>query len=318
MAIMPGAQWLNAATSTNMSRYDIVCIHTIVGYAPAHAAHFSTKWDGTIYQSRDTKYRSAANLNGNYRTIAIENEDHGSAFGSWNVNDGHAVPGFTSQQKEAIARILVWCYETHGIPLTMAPDSKPGSRGVAYHRQGIDGNFTGYGYGGRVAGGELWSNATGKVCPGDNRIWQLINEILPRARQLVGLETGGAFMALTDQQQTDMYNAIDGINRRVMGFLRQRGYKVNEDGSLTEVPWPSEGAKAAVSLDTLDGNYLVAKVEDAKDEAEKVGNEVAIVKAEIQSLKDSIETPEIDYDLLATKVAEKLSSLRFEANVPQA
>lgn len=185
MSVMPGVEYLNAVTSSNMSRYDVVCIHTIVGYAPAHAAHFSTRADGHIFQSRNTRYRSAANLNGNHRVIAIENEDYGSAFGSWG---GSNVPGFTDAQIESIARICAWAYEAHGIPLVLAPDSKPTSRGIAYHRQGIDGNFGPFRYGGRVDGGELWSSAFGKVCPGDNRITQLIERIIPRARQIAGLD----------------------------------------------------------------------------------------------------------------------------------
>ena len=189
MAIMPEANYIaiSYAGVPWMSRYDSVCVHTIVGYAPAAAAHFSTHDTGQIDQKRDTKYQSAANLNGNYRCIAVENEDHGPEYGSWS---GSNVPPFTDDQCEAIAKILVWCYQTHGIPLVLMPDSKPTSRGVSYHRQGIDGNFSGYAYGGRVPGGELWSSAYGKVCPGDNRISQLINIIIPRARVLAGLDTG--------------------------------------------------------------------------------------------------------------------------------
>jgi hypothetical protein len=189
MAVMPGVEFTNSAVGAGMSRYDIVCIHTIVGYAPAHAAHFSTKANGHIYQSRDTKYRSAANLNGNYRVLAIENEDHGPAFGPWNTNDGHQVPGFTEEQIESIARICAWAYQRHGIPLVLAPNSRPDSRGIAYHRQGCDGNFASYDFGGRVSGGELWSSSAGKVCPGDRRIHQLIDRIIPRARRIAGLDS---------------------------------------------------------------------------------------------------------------------------------
>lgn len=295
MAVMPGAQFTNTATGPLMSRYDIVCIHTIVGYAPAHAAHFSTNAGGHIYQSRDTKYKSAANLNGNHRIIAIENEDHGSAYGSWNVNDGHQVPGFTEAQIEAIARICAWAYQVHNIPLVLCPDSKPGSRGIAFHRQGCDGNFAGYAYGGRVAGGELWSNAFGKVCPGDRRISQLINRIIPRARQIAGLEREGIFMALSDQQQLNMHN-------RIMGFLRQRWYTQDAEGVLTPVPEGTANAIPAVALDTLDGNYLVNRIE--------------AVKAEVDLLQGQLQTPvapEIDYDLLADKVAARLGTLRFDA-----
>lgn len=167
MAKMPGTRWLGEHGSSLMTRYDIVCIHTIVGFAPAHAAHFSVHSDGTIDQSRDTRYKSAANLDGNPRIIAIENEDHGSPFPPWSGSD---VPALTLAQVQANAAILRWAHETHGVPLQLCPDSRPTSRGLAYHRQGIDGNFTTYP--GRVAGGEVWSSSRGKVCPGDRRISQ--------------------------------------------------------------------------------------------------------------------------------------------------
>ena len=181
MSKMPDTLWVGEHGKSKMASYDIVCVHTIVGYAPAHAAHFSTDANGTIYQSRDTVYQSAANLEGNPRCIAIENADMPP---TWATNDGHAVPDFTAGQVEAIARIIVWCHETHGIPIAPCPDSKPGSRGVAYHRQGIDGNWASYAYGGRVSGGEEWSTSGGKVCPGDRRITTLLTEIIPRALEL--------------------------------------------------------------------------------------------------------------------------------------
>ena len=185
MARMPGADWLGEhSPQTPMLRYDIVCIHTIVGYAPAHAAHFSTWGNGRIAQSRDTAYRSAANLNGNHRIIAIENADHGPEFPKWT---GSNVPPLTDAQVDACARILAWAHTEHGIPLQLAPNSLPGSRGLAYHRQGIDGNFGTYRFPGRVGGGEVWTSAFGKVCPGDNRIAQL-PEILARAKAIADPE----------------------------------------------------------------------------------------------------------------------------------
>ncbi len=171
MALMPGIPVLDAPfDKRSMDRYDIVCVHTIVGFAPAHAAHFSVKADGTILQSRDTRWRSAANLDGNPRVIAIENEDHGPAFPPWTGSD---VPPLTDAQVEANAAILRWAHETHGIPLQLCPDSRSTSRGLAYHRQGIDGDFATFRFPGRVAGGEVWTTSPGKVCPGDRRIAQL-------------------------------------------------------------------------------------------------------------------------------------------------
>ena len=184
MSRMPGAVSQGEHGSEAMSRHDIVCVHTIVGTVPAHAAHFSTAADGTIHQSRDTKFKSAANLNGNHRVIAIENEDRGPAFGDWDINDGHAVPALTNKQVEAIAKILAWAHKEHGVPLQLCPDSTPTSKGLAYHRQGIDGNFGPFKHPGRVSGGEQWSESFGKVCPGDRRIDQL-PAILKRARELV-------------------------------------------------------------------------------------------------------------------------------------
>jgi hypothetical protein len=159
MARYPKANWLGEhSPKTPMSRYDIFCIHTIVGFAPAHAAHFSVHANGEVDQSRDTKYRSAANLEGNPRVLASENEDHGARFPKWSGSD---VPPLTAEQVTA------------------------GSRGLAYHRQGIDGNFgtKQHPFPGRVPGGEVWTSSPGKVCPGDKRIAQL-PEILRQAKAI--------------------------------------------------------------------------------------------------------------------------------------
>lgn len=182
MPVMPGVIWKGDESSKRrMDRYDVFCIHTIVGYAPAHAAHFSVFADGDIYQSRDTAYTSAANLDGNHRVIASENEDHGTRFGG-TPRLPQWVP-LTDEQVSANAEIYAWLHAEHGIPLQMNPDSRPTSRGLGYHRQGIDGNFGGYAFPGRVPGGELWTEHLGKVCPTDARIAQL-PDILAAARDL--------------------------------------------------------------------------------------------------------------------------------------
>jgi len=182
-----------------MSRHDVVCVHTIVGHDPAQAAHFSTGSDGAITQSRDTDVQSAANYEGNYRVISIENEDIGPEYGPWDTRDGHAVPGFTAPQRESIAQILAWCHRVHGVPLELVPDSRTTRRGVAYHRQGVPGNWTDYAFGGLVPGGEVWTTTPGKVCPGDRRIAELINLIIPRARVLAGLQEDTVTLSWSDK-----------------------------------------------------------------------------------------------------------------------
>lgn len=301
MARMLEAEWLGAHHDNGiMSRYDIVCVHTIVGYAPANAAHFSTRWDGHIYQSRDTYYRSAANYQGNYRVIAIENEDRGPAFGNWDINDGHAVPGFTAQQKEAIANILVWCHQTHGIPLVLATDSTPNSRGIAYHRQGIDGNFLGggYAYGGRITGGEVWTTSPGKVCPGDNRITQLINEIIPRARQLAGLEDD-----MFEQSDRD---ALTDDGWRT--FYANRGFE--KIPAETGVPQRLVGEKIEaniVAADTSWRTYAILQgwtvIPQQAGIPERLWNKPVPVNQKIESLEDKV-------DDLTAKLDEVLGLLR--------
>lgn len=214
MARMPGAVWTplaaNYASQGSMARYDLICIHTMVGslmgtdsyFRSGNGAgfsgtesHFGTGANGEIRQWQDTAYRADANLDGNHHILSIENADYGAGYPSWNTNDGGAVPAFTDAQAEAIAKILAWAYKTHGIPLVLVPDSKPGRKGVCYHAQGVDP--------GRVAGGEKWSSAYGKVCPGKRRIAQ-IPGIIARARQLAGL-TGGTVP--TAPQEEDMPTA---------------------------------------------------------------------------------------------------------------
>jgi hypothetical protein len=189
---MPDAQWLGEHGSVPMTEASLnkACLHTIAGRWPAHAAHISIRGDGHKGQSRDTKFRSAANLQGNDDVIAIEVEDTGPDFPTWNHDDGHEVPGFTEEQIVSIAEALAWCHFTHNIPLVPCPDSKDASEGIAYHRQGIDGNFAsaGYAYSGRVKGGELWTEHFGKVCPGDRRITQLLTIIIPLARRMAGID----------------------------------------------------------------------------------------------------------------------------------
>lgn len=188
MPVMPGVQFVPVDKRLKkMAKPEVVCLHTIVGNPPASAAHFSTRADGHIFQSRDTDFQSGANLNGNHRVIAIENDDFGPEFGPWDTGDGHAVPPFTPQQVEAIARICAWAHKTHGIPLEPCPNSRPGSKGIAFHRQGIEGNFGPFAFGGIVKGGEVWTESRGKVCPGDARIAQ-IPMIIKRARVIAGLD----------------------------------------------------------------------------------------------------------------------------------
>lgn len=241
MARMPKATWLGEhSPGRPMERYDIVCVHTIVGFAPAHAAHFSTWKNGKIGQSRDTKFRSAANLDGNHRVISIENEDA-----------AQDVP-LSPEQVEANAQILAWAHRVHGVPLQLCPDSRPGSRGLAYHRQGCDGNFGGAGvrFPGRVAGGEKWSTAFGKICPRDKRIEQL-PAILARAKEIVN----GDDMALSTEDLAKIRKVVREELAGAADLIR-----MDHDGDSDTNPYTWAGAE----------RYQNSRIESLHDKVDRI------------------------------------------------
>jgi hypothetical protein len=171
---------------------DIISLHTMVmslpacdamwrrtGYTASHS-HFGIGGNGECWQWQDTAYRAAANYNGNHHIISVETADRGVPFPDWNINDGSAVPAWTPAQCETLAQLIAAMCKAHNIPCEIIPDSKPGRRGIGWHRLGVPGYM--------VAGGEQWSTAQGKVCPGSRRIAQ-IPGIVARARQILNPPT---------------------------------------------------------------------------------------------------------------------------------
>jgi N-acetylmuramoyl-L-alanine amidase-like protein len=271
MAWMPGVDTSRIANDGNSGLScspDILCFHTIVGYAPALAAHFSVRADGYIWQHRDTSRQSAANYQGNGHIIAVETEDHGAAFGSWS---GSNVPPWTSQQIDALSKIAVWANQVHGIPLVQCPNSIRGSKGIAYHRQGIDGNFSN----GRVPGGEVWSTSRGKVCPGDNRIAQM--------PQIISLAQSGG-VDLTPEE----HNALMGVSN-VLGAY----YTASKGKMIGKGIWEMEQVLGAAYAET---GKAIGKV--AAD-TEKAVNALSVRLANIEAQLSNVSTPEIDEVALA-------------------
>lgn len=188
MALYPAAEWRPLADGNPdalMTAHDIVCVHTMAGFLAGTEAEFRKNgwtgteshfgvggpsdpgFDGTVYQWVDTDFQADANLEGNPRLISIETSDGRDETTPW-----------TEAQLAAIAAIIVWACQEYDIPAELVADSTPGLRGIAYHRQGIEPW--------KVAGGERWSTVHGKVCPGDVRIQQLIDDVIPRVQQEIG------------------------------------------------------------------------------------------------------------------------------------
>jgi DNA-directed RNA polymerase subunit F len=124
--------------------------------------------DGVAYQWQDLAFRADANLEGNHRVISIETADNAPKFAKDIVR-------WTPNQADKIVDLIATLCKLYNIPAKLIPDTKPGRRGLAYHAQGIAPNL--------VPGGEKWSAARGKECPGDVRIKQFKEEIIPAVQK---------------------------------------------------------------------------------------------------------------------------------------
>lgn len=148
------------------------CLHVAVSEADSLfgffrsalvVSHFYVRRDGTAEQYVSIRYRSAANGQGNPTLVTYETQG--------GVHNANGEP-WTPAQTRTLAAIVAWVAAEDGSPLALMPNSRPSSRGVGWHRQGIDGNFDAR-HPGRVAGGEVWSTSRGKVCPGNAKIDQV-------------------------------------------------------------------------------------------------------------------------------------------------
>jgi len=215
MLLYPTAQWdpLGKQTEPAMKAHDFACVHTMAGYFDGTDAmfhregygglesHFGLRHDGFMKQWQDCMFEADANFNGNWHVVSLETQDKGGPFPVWVKAED--IPPWTPAQFEAIVKWLLWITDirTHancpstwkcrgsGIPLALVPDTKPGRRGCAYHRQGIDPW--------RVDGGEQWSAGSGKPCPGNARVQQYghaITEAQRRTRPPIELLGDTMFM----------------------------------------------------------------------------------------------------------------------------
>lgn len=182
---------------TPMTRYRGACNHVAVsegsslyGYfnqAGNPTSHFYVRKTGVVEQYVDTRFQAPAQLQGNHDLISIETQG--------GVNSVDAEP-WTAEQIQTLAEMHAWMHRTHGIKLQLMPNSRSTSFGVGYHKLGVD-PF-------RVDGGELWSKAYGKVCPGAAKIKQ-IPTIIAKAAALVGTTTTEDELSAADVQTINNY-----------------------------------------------------------------------------------------------------------------
>lgn len=142
--------------------------------APNRASsHFWVSKKGAVEQYVDTKYRAEADLDGNDATISIETEG-----GTGSTADSDP---WTDAQIEALVPLIEWIMDTHKIPKVLAESAHTNStsRGLSWHRLGIDGNFPDLpdiraGREQRGSDAQMhYSSSQGKVCPGGGKIKQV-------------------------------------------------------------------------------------------------------------------------------------------------
>jgi hypothetical protein len=213
----------------------------------------------------DTQYRAPAQLEGNSSMISIETQG--------GVDNIDTEP-WTAAQVERLASIARWTHQVHGIPLVRMANSLPETRGIGYHRLGIDPW--------RVDGGELWSRAYGKVCPGNGKIAQ-IPHIIERANQSA---EGDGTMAWTDAQISAMLaylkETTDTVNE-VARLLRTQALRMDSlvNKQLPDLRADIDAVRKSVSLTATRLDYLA-------------NNAVPLIKADVDAIRDRVATPDVD------------------------
>lgn len=221
--------------STTPIKPRMMTIHTAVtnsqdiygpGLGPGRThSHFYNPKDGKLRQHQEINKQAFADGGGNSYCVSVEHWDGypNGAPGYW--RHGSDVPPLTDSQIENDARLFAHLVRHFGLPNRIAtPDNLSG---LGWHRLGVKGNFGKFDprdrkTWSRAQTGANFSNATGKVCPGDRRIDQ-IQEIFDRAQEyLAGTSASapttitptqkeeGFLMALTDAEQKKL---VDKVNK---------------------------------------------------------------------------------------------------------
>lgn len=138
------------------------------------SSHVHIASDGTVERYVPEDRVAWANGEGNGRLGAAETQGDGTT--AW-----------TEEQLVALSEYIAERYKKEGFPLRLMASSKRSERGIGYHRLGVPASRWGKGLW-LIVGGEKWSSAVGKVCPGDKRIAQM-PEVLRRVKVLVGSTT---------------------------------------------------------------------------------------------------------------------------------
>lgn len=164
----------------------ISIIHTMVGYLNGTDNYFGradiglestfgvggrydgATLDGAIYQWMRLFDVADANYQANAYAMSTETSDGGG---------NRYLEPWSPKQAESLAQLnAAWCIKLDRPPVLVSRAHST-ERGIGHHRQGTDPW--------RKPGDDYWSPEGNRACPGDTRINQLANEVIPRVRSIV-------------------------------------------------------------------------------------------------------------------------------------
>lgn len=261
---------------TPMVRYRGICHHVAVSEGtslfsyfnqPGNAtSHFYVRRTGKVEQYVDTKFQAPAQLQGNPTMISIETQG--------GVRSADTEP-WTPEMVTALIELDAWIVKTHGIPLQMMKDSKPTSKGFGYHKLGVDPY--------RVSGGELWSKARGKICPGGTKIKQISTEILPGVIKLLGTN--------------DVEDELMGAREDILNYLEACTIQVQKHGDQMLAAAEARIAKMVDEAEKAILEYTRVATVSIKDYVRQTDNEQDILDA-VAGVKTDVAGVQADVDKL--------------------
>jgi len=267
--------------------------------ASSASSHFYVKYDGTVEQYLDTKYIAWTQRTGNAYGIGIETQGLGS--GTW-----------TTAQAASIAALLRWVSKTHGVPLVNMVDSKPGRRGVGYHRMGCSPW--------RVPGGDVWG-PNGKICPGPERVAQF-DAVLASALSGTPVVNPIPSTPGTESQAQIIARLNAGFSQpwitAIQNKLNRLGVyqRLDEDGvrgPRTESTIKDFQGRNGLVPDGLPGPLTNAKLDEALA-PKRVVNVIGLQQA-VRVSVDNAWGPNTDKALEAVRAASTLHGRRFPYGV---
>jgi hypothetical protein len=204
VALMPGVEHrlLPESRTQRKIRPTQLIYHSIVGSAEGAYRFFRNSSNlestfivaksGKIIQLMDTERQADANYRANVRAGSVETEDNGHPD----------TDPWTKAQISALLRIARFYHERHGLPLRQCPAWD--AAGYGYHRL-----FP-----------SQWSTVRGKTCPGNIRVRQFRDTLLPAIRSGrfdgQGSSSGADDDVLSADAQRWLNAKFSDVNQRVI------------------------------------------------------------------------------------------------------